>query len=856
MQTTPLLTDSRPPKIAEWLLGRIIPMPGRELLLGDLDEEYAALTEIKDRRIAQGWYWKETRRAILPILKDQFKAQHHLIVQAIYAGYRIWKREKLFSLVQLFSMGIGLAAATLILSWAHFELNYDHFHDKADRLYRVINQSDARQYPISYGGMGPALERDLPEVVQALRMSPANHQLLITEKDAFSAAGVIADSNFFNFFSFPLEHGDAQHALTDPQSIVLTHTLAMLIFNETAVIGREVKLRDSLYYKVTGVLAPMSEQTHLYFRFILPFEHEAPDYSKEWLVAQWTTYVELIPDSDPLEVSNKITELCQRHLQSSSIEQQLQPVKDIHLRSTGFQWDNNADGDIRRVWLFILAAIAILIMACVNTFNLSITRNQARYKSIQMRRIIGAGPLHLALQASGQSLISSLLAIVVTWVFVILFRGGYEGLMGSVLPWPQILALPVVLMITVGGVLIGLMTSTIPILLIGIRDTSRSGLGFRVDQHKIGYRRRNLVVFQLMTSLLLVLVTVFVAKQLNYMQHYPLGVNIQDVYTVRLWPGTGKHMEIIKHELSQHSAIQGVTSGHLPIRPGSGIIPDWQGQESGRRELMYHAPVDLAYLNFYDLKLVEGKFFHSFKGESARHYVINQAAASIIGPKKVIGKWVQIGENKGTIIGVVKDFHYRPLRYPVQPLIFRAPQSENELWQICFRVYPGQHASAMAHVMSVYKHYSGGHSPIIQSVEDMSARNYHQDKQMKKLFEAFAYLAAIVAGLGLFGLAAYTAERRRHEIVIKKVMGAGSLMLVWEMLKVFSSWLFLGGVLAIPIAYFYVRNWLHQFVRHIDIDWQTILICMMGAWLIVMAVALYWVINAVSTPPVVVLRDE
>ena len=851
-----LKRSDEPPRLAFWLLQTLLPSDTRLLFLGDLDEEYAYRLESTSQQSAQRWYWQETRKAILPILIDQLKAQWHLLHVSYFAGLRIWKKERLFGLLELFSLGVGLAVMVLIFNWAQFELNFDRFHEKGDRLFRVITHSDNIHFPISPEGMAPLLQAKFPEVTQALRMSPPNQELFMMGRYTYALSGVLADSNFFDFFTYPLIEGNPGTALSQPYSIVISQSLAKRLFPGESAFGKQVKLKNFKQYTITGILKDPPKQSHLKFKFIKPFVHEVPQSLKGWELSAWTTYVEVKPNTKIDSLETKMTTLLNARVGDVIKRLWLQPVKDIHLRSTGFQWDLNTTGDVKRVWLIIAAAIAIFIMACVNVVNLSLARGGVRFRAFRMRRMLGASQWHLFIQAMGQSWLTSIMSIGLALGFIFFFHKKIEHIVGWTLSDLRLFAPQNVFVLLMMGLLLGLASTLIPLWIINYSE-AKAWRRFPLHGHyAFSKTRKNLVVLQMIISMVFVLITIFVSRQIDFMLNYPLGFDVQSVYSFRLWPGTSKVAGQMQEALLKSQAITGTSVGHMPIYHGAGVIPTWEGQEDNEGGLMYHQSVDTVYLDFYGLRMLKGRFFKAEDADGPERFVINEAAAHVLGPDSVIGKWIQLDKLRGEVIGIVNDFHYKSLHYGVQPCVLHLMKDDDAVGVISFRVKEPQIAEGIEYARNVYKKFSDGKNPIISSMERPLVLRYAEENKLKQFVQSFCMMAVIVAALGVFGISAYTAERRRHEFVVKKVFGAHPLRLVREMSMAFTKWVLLGLLGAIPIAYLFLSKWLSQFVRHVKLDWQILLISSVSAWLFVFLIGLYWAVKTVNTAPTQVLRDE
>jgi len=775
-------------------------------------------------------------------------------------------RHKGYSLINIAGFAIGIACCIFIFLWVQDELSYDRFHENVDDLYRVVEhqvQTDGTVFPIARTQypVGQAFADDFPEVINFTHFSSASRALISQgEKSYYESGLAFVDPSFFEMFSFLLVQGDPRTALSDRESILISEEMAAKYFEGTDPLGQILTLENALDFKVTGVFKNTPSNSHLQFSFLGNFENfiDIAGYTKSWNSNNFYTYVQLAKNTDYLDVNEKIYNYIQKiEPESTLIKYLLQPVKDIHLRSY-FQIDLGGVSakTAKYVYLFSIIAVIVLLIACVNFINLTTARSSGRSLEIGIRKVVGAHRTSLIRQFIGESLLLSGIALVLAIGLVLILLPAFNSLSGKSLSLAT-LNLPVLL----SGLLAlffvtGFLSGGYPaFLLSAIQPVSAIKGTFKAGSGKSSFRKV-LVTFQFSLSIALVIGTLVVYRQLNYVQSRNLGYQKDHIiYLMGSGPFWQKYAAF-KEELLQYPDITGVTaSSDVPtytVHSTTGV--DWDGKPPEDRVLFTQFVVDYDYFETLDLEIVQGRSFSKeFSTDAKEGFILNETAARLTGYEDPIGKSFALWNTPGKIIGVVKDYHFKSLHTAIEPLVHYMWRTNTYAF---IKIESGRTAGSLKTIEKVYEKHNPGYPFQFFFLDEELNRLYLSDQRTGRVFQSFMFLALFISCLGLFGLASYMAEQRTKEIGIRKILGASVSGIFLLLLKEFAKWVIVANAIAWPMAYLVMNRWLQSFAYRTEIALWIFAVSGTCGFVVAVATVSYQSLKASVSNPVDSLRYE
>lgn len=775
--------------------------------------------------------------------------------------YRNFQKSKVFFLINLFGLSTGIACTFMIYLWVHDELVTNKFNVKDDRLYEVMEHQQYADEIMTTsstpGILSEALKAEIPEIELAATTSWIEPFTLSHKEKNVKAEGFYVGSDYFSIFSFPVIQGNAEKLLTDKASIVISRDLAKKLFDTDAnVLGKAIELQHNKSFQVTGIFEKVPASS-AQFDFVLPFETFKDD--NEW-VKSWgnngpPTYVVLHQGADAAAVSAKIKDFVKLKNKESNVALFLQKFSDRYLFGR-FENGHLAGGRIEYVRLFSIIAGFILIIACINFMNLSTARASRRAKEVGIKKSIGAGRQSLMLQYLSESmataLLSLLIAVVAVWLLLPSFNvltdkhisidvGNFE-LLGTLIA---------VTLFT------GLLAGSYPAIFLSGFKPAAVLKGIVKGSWGELWARKGLVVFQFFLSVILIVSVLVIYKQIEFVQTKNLGYKKDHLVH---FPVEGKVEKTLETFLGEVSKIPGVVQvssmGHsLMGRNNNTSGLEWEGKNPEDEILFENVRVNYGMLETLGVELLEGRSFSREHGTDTTAIIFNEAAIRVMNMKDPIGKVIKLwGRYDLEIIGVVKDFHFQSLHEVVNPLFFKV--SPGNTYNIYVRLEGGKEKETLKDLSDFYASYNPGFT-LDYSFQDVEyAKLYAAEQRVASLSGYFAGFAIMISCLGLFGLAAFTAERRMKEIGIRKALGSTSGNIVMLLSGDFTRMVLLSIALGLPASYWLLDQWLQRFAFHIDLTlWYFILagcLALLIAWLTVASQA----IRAANVNPVKCLRTE
>ncbi|HET6254374.1 MAG TPA: ABC transporter permease [Puia sp.] len=781
----------------------------------------------------------------------------------------LW-RHKGFSLLNIVGLTVGMTAFFLVFLYVAFELSYDSFHSKADRIYRIV--SDVQTPTGIDHPNGPPLPatvgmaQQLPEVEATTRISLGDNWMVIRDNEAFETDNVsVGDSNFFQVFDFPLVKGDPKTVLARPASIVLSESTAKKFFGKVDPIGKVLTLtRDKFPGTVTGVMKDIPENSHLKISMIMSmstFEQANSGIDSVWDNYGWSAYVLLKPGASAASLQAKFPAYIEKRggdvIRRTKLIPTLllEPLRSIYLYSTR---DDAKTGHIGNVYIFAIIGLFIVLIAGINFVNLTTARSVERAKEVGIRKVVGAGKWMLAGQFIGESIILCLIAYLLAIGLSSLMLPLFNQLAGKEVS-TGIFTQPRYPAILLGiAVLIGFFAGLYPALVL----SSFRPVAVLKGKFSTGTRgtllRKGLVIVQFTIAIGLMIATLVVYFQLNYMRSQDLGFNKEQKLIMDTRNDSAKLA--FKQSLA---SIPGVLSNSMASSvPGMFGFPNATTLENGRGEMQVANPivyfVDYDYLGQMRMKLVAGRYFsRAFGTDSTQAMIINEAAVSQLGytsPEKAIGKRFEQFGRTGTIIGVVRDFHQRSLQDPIKACTMRVEPRNCDL--ICATI-DGRRASETLKAVEVkWKQLLADRPFSYFFLDEFFDRQYRSEEHFGRLFLNFAVLAIFISCLGLMGLAAYSTVQRTKEIGVRKVVGASVGNIVYLLSRDFVQLVGWAFLVAAPLSWLFVHGWLSGFAYRISSYWWIFALAGVSALTIALATVSYQAIKAALVNPVNSLRSE
>lgn len=865
--------SNRIDKLLNWLIAPHL----REEVLGDLHERYALRVKQVGEANARRRYWREVlaymRPAFLIRRPSKYPSPFFLHPDMLrnylkIAVRNVW-RSPLYSLLNVGGLALGIACCLLITLYVYDEWRYDRFNPHADRIYRVVEKQAQAEglfdVATTQGPLAPALKKDFPEVEKVARVGRWSG-LMKQGKQIFEENNLLfADNGVLQIFNFPLLKGNVSLALTQPDELVMTESTARKYFGDRwqqkpNVIGALLRLNNERDYRVVGVVKDIPATSHLQFDILLSFKNvELFDkWGYNWDSNNYHTYVQLKPGTEQAAFGQKISHYLTTYKPGDKTTLELQPLTDIHLYSNfAFNTDWGQRSSIFYVKLFGLVGLIVLVIACINFINLTTARSTRRAHEVGIRKTVGAFQRHLVFHFMGEAFLITSLAIVGGLLIASSLLPTFNQLTGKSLTLGNSSGLIALILIGL-SLVVSLLAGLYPSVLLSAFQPAKV-LKNGSDQASGRSFRQVLVVGQFALSLILIISTAFIYNQLRFMQAKNLGFDKGQLLYVRLGGELKKKAALFKQELLRQSSIESAaatTATLVDITNGSNI--EWEGQKPKDEFSLTQMNIDPDFLSTVGMKLVQGDNFRlKTASDTNWTYLINETAARRMGYSQTsaIGKRVKFWGMAGTIGGVVQDFHFQPLHVSITPFIFRYGPGDF-YFQMLVKTQPGQTQEAIAQIEHLYKQYEKEAPFQYGFVAQKLDEQYRKEQQTGQIVLYFSVLAILISCLGLFGLAAFSAEQRMKEIGIRKVLGASIYSIVTLFSRDFLKLVSIAIVVAIPLAWYAAHQWLQNFAYKIDLNWWVFAL----ASALVVGIALLTVsfqsIKAALTNPVKSLRSE
>ena len=780
----------------------------------------------------------------------------------IKTAWRNLLNNKFYSAINIAGLTIGLAVGILILIWVQDELSFDSFHKQTKDIYRLElfgGTGTSRQiWSVGVAPIGPLIKQQLPQVRDFVRLTGNYEYSLYKYRDKVfgDEQNVFADPSFFSVFDFPLVEGNAAKPFTDDNSVVITKKTAEKFFKNQEPIGKIIVADDKANFTVSGVIDDFPKNSSFQCDMIMPISHHIKtmlgnhiDLNTNFSFFSYETYLLLKPEADLKSLAVQIRQIHLNHKpDDTDAEYLLLPLAKMHLYNADM-----TDKGMATVRIFIIIALLILVIACINYVNLSTARSMLRSKEISMRKIIGAGKAQLFMQFIIETALlfalATALAIGLIFALMPIFNQVSGKQMSFNLGDYHIWG---ILLLSIAGTLAA--SSIYPALLLSSFEPLKALKGKISANIGDVLFRKILVVIQFSFSVILIIGTMVITGQLNYIRSKDLGYDKTHVFA--FWMrDMGKHYDAVKAELLKQPGVLTVTRSNQNIVHVGGISgdTDWDGKAPNQTFIVHPIVIDKDFISFFKMKMAAGSSFTGAVNDSA-HYILNETAIRELGMKDPIGKRFRAGPINGTIIGVVKDFHFASMKEKIAPSVFLyIPQYFTTL----YIKTTGRDAPKAIHATETqFKQYNGQYPFSYIFLDDIFNNIYKGEQREGTLFTDFAAIAIFISCLGLLGLAAYTAQIRTREIGVRKVLGASVSGIVQLLAKDFIKLVLISILIASPLAWYFMYKWLQDFAYKIDISGWVFALAGTMAIVIAFITISFQAIKAAVANPVKSLRSE
>lgn len=783
-------------------------------------------------------------------------------------AWRNLLRNKAFSTINIVGLALGMACSLLVGLWVYDELSYDRFLPDHDRIHFVRVNTNFRggETQTSFATPGPlteAITRDIPQVAAVTKLTWPSERLIRVGDRVAKEQGQYASAGFFDVFTLPTVSGNPRSALANQNQIVISQRLAEMYFPDGQAVGQSLQLDNNKRFIVGAVLKNLPATSTLQFDWLVNFKAQEEEWQTQWGFNAVQTYLRLQPATTARQAEAAMKGLFRRYATFDNKEQIiLQPITDMHLWGD-YKNGVAVGGQIEYVRIFGLVALFILLIACINFMNLSTARSAKRAREVGVRKVIGARRIALVGQFLSESTLLSLLAaglaLILVWLTLPAFNTLFDKQISLDFADPK-------RWLGIGGLVLftGLLAGSYPALFLSGVQPIRilQGLAFQAGHRQAtlgpSQLRQVLVVFQFALSTFLIVGMLVIGRQMTYLRTKHLGLDRDNVVYLNLEGQLTDYQktEALRHELLQRPSIaSATTAAHLPLNIRSTTTDlHWSGQSDKQLVEVSAMSVGNDFIKTTGIKLVAGRDFRPNALADTACYLINEAAARLMHMDKPVGKYITFWFGKGPIVGLMKDFHLGSLHDPIKPLVitYMPPSAQ----YLLVKPRAGQTTQALADLEQLVKQFNKDYPFSYHFLDEAYETLYHREQQVSVLINYFGMLAILISCLGLFGLAAFSAEQRVKEIGIRKVLGASVSNLVALLSTDFLKLVLIAIVLASPVAYYVMNQWLTNFAYRAELSgWVFVLAGGLAIGIALLTVS-FQSIRAALLNPVKSLRSE
>ena len=784
-----------------------------------------------------------------------------MIISNLKSALKIFKHNLFYSSINIIGLALGIACSVLMWMWVSHELSFENFHQEKDRIYRVVQDMDFEQpvsWAINQGPLGPSLVQDFPELEKFTRFKFSG-RLLENNGVKFRESGGYADPDFFDIFSCKILSKSEDSVFMDNRSIALSKSLAKKYFGDENPLGKFLRVEDTYTFMVTAIFEDMPKNTHLWFDYLFPMSHgkEVGMSVDRWNNSTFYTYVLAVEGTNKDQINEKIRHyLDEKPTLEKNTELRLQAISDIHLYSN-LDFDF-ASGDIKYVRIFLLTAILILLLACINFMSLSSARSIRRAKEIGVRKVIGARKFQLITQNLTETFLQVIIAIFLSLLLVKFTLPYFNDIAGkelvfNILNINLLFSLIIILLVCI------LISGLYPAIQVSLFNPALTLKGGSIKGANSSIISKALVVFQFLISVVLIISVITVQKQIKYFQNTKIGYEKDHILTFRMTGEFYNNYDNIKAELLQSPYIKDIT--RMAATPDGGYIWSntlfsWEGSNSDKTILFRNNSVGYDYVKTFKMKIVEGRAFSpSYSTDTLSSLIINQTAAKSMGMENPIGQRMKYNnEEYFTIIGVVEDYNFVSLENKIEPLILWL--RPDNCGQISIRIDKNNYQEAINYVENKWDEHVKENPFSYNFMGERLNRMYASEEETFRIITYFAILAILISCLGLFGLTSYMVERKMKEIGIRKVFGGSMGNINSHLIKYFLKWVLLANIIAWPISWLVMSRWLSEYAYHTNLNYWIFGLALVISMIIALATIIIQSSKAASKNPIDILRYE
>lgn len=879
--------EHQPPKWADRLLEWFCKEEHLEILQGDLYELFQYRLEKYGQRKANLHYIKDVVDLMRPFAIK--KLSNHLTNSTVMyrnyfkIGFRNLLKNKGFSLINISGLAIGLGCFILIALYVVDELSYDRFHKNASSIYRVTVQElgtdreIVERYSFTSPMHGVILKQDFPEVEEAVRFYPWNFPVISYKDKKFQENDfVFAEQSMFDVFTFEFLEGNPQAALKEPNTVVITKTIAQKLFGNEPALGKSMEYQGydgtELLLEVTGVVRDFPEQSHFAPTYVGSFASLEQTFPPEDLNDyfgnyNFPTYIKVGADANAQDLQAKMPALLDNYIDniqgqkaSAKINLYLQPLTDIHL-GIGVPGGIGSTGSIAYIYLFSAIGLLILIIACFNYINLTTAKYANRLKEIGVRKVLGAVKGHISTQFLCESLLVAVIALGLGYGlarFCLPYVNEFTNKQLSLSPEQNWLVLPFLLLL---AIIVGLFAGTYPAVFMARYRPIKALQNIKSRQSFHAYFRSGLVVFQFAVTIALLFGVGVIDQQIRFINGKDLGYDREQIISFYSTDSIANHMETFKSQLRQNPEVLEVTaSSRIPTETLGDVYAAAIFKEGQIEPLNLRIPfvrIDEDYFPTYGVDLAAGRnFSQEFRADNAG-FILNQSAVETIGwesSKKAIGQQFKYGNITGQVIGVVNDFNFESIHQAIEPLVFVNDTRFRR--RISAKIAANNVPATIRHIESVYETFETERDFAYTFLDDAYAAMYESEQRLSQISKVFSILAILIACLGLIGLISFTAEQKAKEISIRKVLGAPVSSILLLLNKQYLHLIAIAFLIAIPTTWYFLQDWLNEFAYRINISIRQMVVAGLLALFLALLTVSYQSLKAAFANPVENLRDE
>ncbi len=807
-----------------------------------------------------------------------------MLTNFIRIAVRNLKKYKSFSIINITGLAVGIASCIFIFLYVQNELSYDKFYKNADQIYRVtlhavINNAEFNA-AVTSAPLGEELYHDYPEVLNYTRVRNFGYPVVRYKDKVFSEKRFFfADSTFFKVFQIPFIEGNPNSALSQPNSVVITESAAKKYFGNVNPVGKILNTDNKRNYLITGVVKGLPANSHFHFDFLGSMSSYSQSRDHNWISNNYYTYILLRKGTDVKSLDNDLKNVVEKYVapqiaqaigvgwgkmqsMGNKWEYRLQPLTSIHLHSH-LEGEMEPNGDITYVYIFSAIAVLILLIACINFMNLSTARSERRAKEVGIRKTLGSNKAQLVKQFFMESIIMSFIAVAVSLFLVAIFLPLFNNVSAQNIKLNLLSNIYTIPLLFGFAVFVGLLAGSYPAFYLSGFTPSYILKKDNKKSSRKSILRSVLVIFQFSVSIILFIGTFVIYNQMSYIHNKKLGFDKEHVIIISRTDDIGNQIQSFKNQLLSDSQIINVSnSDAVPGKRFSSTGCKIQGMAGSQTRILNFLTTDYNFINTYKIKMADGRYFSKDHPSDTSAVVINQAAVSAFGIKNPVGKdlvaivGVQNQQRAYKIIGVTKDFNYESLHQKVRPLAILLFSNNEFGGFVSVRVAAGNYPATIEFMKKTWENFVGKEAFHYNFFDQDLAHLYAAEQRTGEIASIFSFLAIFIACLGLLGLAAYVTEQRTKEIGIRKILGAKISEIIFMLTKEFTKWVLIANIIAWPIAYFFMKDWLQNFAYRTKMNFWIFILAGVSALLISIITVSYQAVKAAVANPVKSLRYE